>query len=96
MAHDGESIDIADMPQLRELSEEVRRTHHPKVLCIDSEEVAVLAPRQAKRRGMPRGKPIAADDSLWKLIGMADSDTATDVSANHDRYLADAKLAQDR
>lgn len=38
------------------------------------------------------GTPISADDPLWNIIGLwqSDEDGPTDVSQNKDRYLADA------
>jgi hypothetical protein len=37
-----------------------------------------------------RGKPIAADDALFDLIGAGRSEGPTDVAKNKQAYLADA------
>src|ERR1700730_1815404 len=44
------------------------------------------------RRG--RGKPITADDPLFRLIGIGRSEGAGDVSANKHKYLAEAYMPQ--
>ena len=36
------------------------------------------------------GRPMSFDDPLWKLVGMVKDGGPTDVSVNHDRYLAEA------
>jgi transcriptional pleiotropic regulator of transition state genes len=36
-------------------------------------------------------RPLAADDPIWRLVGAASSGSS-DVSENHDRYLAAAEI----
>jgi len=38
-------------------------------------------------------RPLGDDDPIWQLVGAARGG-AKDVSANHDRYLADAEIAR--
>jgi hypothetical protein len=44
MAEASKSIDISDMPQLRELAEDVRARNEPRILVRDNEVVAVIVP----------------------------------------------------
>ena len=37
-----------------------------------------------------RAKPFTADDSLWNLASIGQAETATDVSQNKHKYIADA------
>ena len=36
------------------------------------------------------GRSLSFDDPIWPLVGLIDDDGPTDVSVNHDRYLAGA------
>jgi len=36
------------------------------------------------------GEPTSADDSLWNIIGLWQSEEETDIAQHKDRYLADA------
>ena len=84
-------IDISSMPELLHIVQEVRTTNEPAVLQQENEDVAMLTPIKSagKRRG--RGKPVTADDPLWKLVGIGRSGKG-DVSANKHQYLAEAYL----
>ena len=90
------AIDLKSVPQLQEAVEAVRRTGKPLAIQSDGEDVAVIVPIGPKRRQrVPRGKPITAEDPIWKIEGMGHSGKS-DVSANVDKYLAEAKLSKMR
>ena len=42
-------------------------------------------------RPVARARPLGEDDPIWALVGIASQDEK-DVSANHDRYLADGEV----
>jgi antitoxin (DNA-binding transcriptional repressor) of toxin-antitoxin stability system len=90
-------LDIRTIPQLREVVDEVRRTGRPVAIQEDGEEIARIAPaRPPRRRRALRGKPITADDPIWKIVGMGRSEGPGDVSENKYKYLVEAKLAKMR
>jgi hypothetical protein len=99
MAREPLSMDISDMPEIRRLAEEVRRTRQPRVLTCDGQEVARLTPVQGQRgsQSPPRRRRQAAPDNsgLLSLVGIARStDGVTDVSENKHKYLAEAYYAE--
>jgi hypothetical protein len=49
------------------------------------------AEQQAPLEWMKLGRPTSEDDPLWKLVGIAgpEIDVPSDLSRNHDKYLAD-------
>jgi hypothetical protein len=91
MAKELKHIDISDVPELLRIVEDMRATNEPRVLQRANEDVAILRPvkRPAKRRVL-RGRPTSADDPLWKLVGIGESEGPGDVSTNKYKYLADA------
>jgi hypothetical protein len=92
MAESLTHIDVTNTPELRRLAEEVQASKTPRVLSRDNEDLVVvkpLAPRRADGKTTRRGKGFSREDSLWNIAGIAHSGSH-DVSANHDRYLADA------
>jgi hypothetical protein len=91
MAKELKHIDISDVPELLRIVEDMRATNEPRVLQRANEDVAILRPvkRSAKRRVL-RGRPTSADDPLWKLVGIGESEGPGDVSTNKYKYLADA------
>jgi hypothetical protein len=82
--------DLREVPAWEHLVEEVRSTKKPAIIRADGEDIAELRPPTKRRVRIPRGKPTTADDPLWRIIGIAKGEEATDVSENHDKYLADA------
>lgn len=44
-------------------------------------------------RKLVRIRPLGSDDPIWDLVGAGESG-AGDVSANHDRHLADGETAR--
>jgi hypothetical protein len=88
-------IDISHMPELVTLAHEVRRTNESAVLQQEGEEVAMLTPITPVAKRRVRGKPVTADDPLWKLIGIGHSGKG-DVSENKHTYLAEAYLHHKR
>lgn len=43
----------------------------------------------AERTLLENAQPFTLDDPLWSLIGIIDDDGPDDMSANHDKYLAE-------
>ena len=83
------------MPEVARLAEEVRTTRTPRVLRQHNEDVAVLSPvtpGAPKRR--TRDRRLTKDDPLFDLVGIGHSGGPGDVSANKQRYLAEAYLAE--
>ena len=91
MAKEPKYIDISSIPELQKLVHEVRQTNEPSILREESEEVAMLTPLKPRAKRSTRGKPVTADDPLWKLIGIGHSGKG-DISANKHTYLAEAYL----
>jgi hypothetical protein len=90
MAQEQQAINVSDNPALRELVEEVARTRRSKVLRVDeSQAEAVIMPAKSHRRIARR---TSADDPFWGLLGIGASGK-TDISTNHDKYLAEAKMS---
>jgi len=97
MAHEQQAIDVSNIPAMKELVDEVFRTRQARVLRDDETGAEVVVkPATPKRSRVPRGKPTSVDDPLWKIVGMAKGDQPTDVSENHDKYLADWELSKMR
>lgn len=61
MAEHLKAIEISDTPELAQLAEEVHRTHEPRVLRRDGEDLAlvILLPQPKKRR---RGRTLSEED----------------------------------
>lgn len=93
MAGGLQPIDIASLPDLAPVVDEVRRTRRPRIIRRDGEDVAVLAPPR-RAGGRPRGRVLKADDPLFGLAGKARSSGPGDVSANKHRYLEEAYRAE--
>jgi excisionase family DNA binding protein len=52
-----------------------------------------VEPSQSSNKNRQRrGKPITADDPLFRLIGIGSSDGSGDISANKHKYLAEAYM----
>jgi hypothetical protein len=60
-----------------------------RFLREEREDVAMLMPMKPVGKTKVRGKPITADDPLWKLVGIGHSGKG-DISANKHTYLARA------
>jgi hypothetical protein len=94
MAKESKRIDISNIPELLSIAHEVQRTNEPRILKQDSEDLAVLTPiKPVAKRGI-KGKPTRADDPLWDIVGIGETEEATDVAANKYKYLADAYAAK--
>jgi hypothetical protein len=96
MAKERKALDINKIhggSELLQLVEELRETRESRVITHDGEDVAILRPiRRARSVPRPRRKTgiITKDDSLWNIIGMAESAGATDVATHKHDYLAEA------
>jgi hypothetical protein len=89
MAKEPRHIDISGIPELLKLVHEVRQTNEPTILREEREDVAMLMPMKPVGKTKVRGKPVTADDPLWKLVGIGHSGKG-DISANKHTYLARA------
>lgn len=91
------ALDIANLPQLEQAAEEVRETKKPRRIVRGNEELAILHPAKKPRRTRLPGRPTAADDALWELIGMGHSGRH-DISANkqHTSSRPSTSLPNDR
>ena len=84
-------IDIGDSPDLLRLVEDIRASNSPRVLQRDNVDVAIIRPlKRAASTRIPRGRPARADDPLWQLVGVGESEGPGDVSTQKHSYLADA------
>lgn len=84
-------IDISNSPELLRIVEEARTSREPRVLRQDDEDVAILRPvKRLARKRIPRGRPTTAEDPLWRLVGIGESEGSGDVSTNKHTYLGDA------
>jgi hypothetical protein len=93
----GDAIDISASPDVQALAEEVARTRKPRAICRDGVEIAIVVPvpRVAHRRPPGRRrKPISPTDSLFRIVGLFETQGPGDVSANVDGYLAEAYYAE--
>lgn len=91
MASELTPIDSRNIPELDRLAEEVRTTGKPRRIQRDHNDIARLVPMAPPRRR--RGRPASATDPLWNIVGLVTTyDGPTDVSAQVDRYLADAHV----
>ncbi len=89
MASELSPIDSTRIPELLTLAEEVHRTGKSRRVQRGHEDIARLVPVTPTRRR--RGQPTSAADPLWNIVGMVTvADGPTDVSAQVDRYLAEA------
>lgn len=78
MAEHAEPIDINDASELLELAEEVHRSHTPRVLRHDGEELAMVVPLPHPPKGSKQGrKKTEADYEAFRRAagGWADVDT---------------------
>ena len=92
MAKEMQRVDVSNIPELVRIAEEVQKTHRPRLLGKDKEDLAIIVPLGPSRRLGARGRLYTKDDSLFNIIGLAQGpgDDATDVSENKYKYLAEA------
>lgn len=77
MAEHIDPIDIGDTPELLWLAEEVHRSHQPRVLRRDGEDLAMVVP--LPRTGTSRRKkPTPADIEAFRSAAGSWSDIDTD------------------
>lgn len=59
--------------------------------------VIPVKPKEEPRMGSPvRGTPTSADDPLWNIVGIAESEGRGDVAEHVDNYLAEAYFPRAR
>lgn len=88
MVHQSPPIDIASLPELAALVDEVCRSGRTRVLRRGGEDIALLTPLPARKRRTPGAAPAA--DRLWDLVGIGESVAHEDVGTHKHGYLADA------
>ena len=85
-------IDISEIhsiPDFVHLAEEVKASKQPRVLTCNGQDLVEVRPPKPLRRSRGERGVLAADDPLFSIIGIGRSGLG-DVSANTDKYLADA------
>ena len=82
-------IDIDEHTNLVALTEDVQASGETAVLQRNGKPVAKLVPVAAKKPRSRRPRGMSVNDPIWDLVGMATGDGPSDVSENHDKYLAD-------
>lgn len=87
-------MDVTHIPDLLRLTEEVRETQTPRVLTPGDDEIAVLSPVVQSGTRTRRARSIPRTDSLFGIVGLANSEGPGDVSENVDKYLAEAMYAE--
>lgn len=94
MSRKARIINISEVQSLVDflrLAEEVQKTKEPTVLRRDGEDLVELRPAKPAKKAGARGKVFTKDDPLWDIVGLLKDDGGpTDVSANVDKYLAEA------
>ncbi len=88
-------IDITHTPELLRLAEEVQKSNQLTVLTKNGKEVLEVRPAKSTRKRRAMGGPITKDDPMWNLVGTGHSRVG-DISANTDKYLAEAYLERTR
>ncbi len=93
MARELQSIDVTDTPDVLRLAEEVASSGVPLLLRRGCQDVAVISPVEATPEQTQRSQPVGEDDSLWKIVGLADAadfpETPRDVATHKHDYLAE-------
>ncbi len=85
--------DIQSVPELVQLVEQLRETGETGVITHNGEDVAVLSPTKRPTSATKRRRKtgvIKRDDSLWRIVGIAESAEPTDVAKHKHEYLAEA------
>jgi hypothetical protein len=88
-------LDISHLTDVRRLAEEVRASATPRALQIDHETVAILTPVSEMPAKGRRGRAAGADDPLWNIVGLGQSNGSGDVAENVDAYLAQAYISDE-
>ncbi len=83
--------DIDSIPALLRLVEEVHTSRQPRVLSHEGQELVEMKPIASHGKQRAQGKVFTKRDPLWKVVGNIKEDGGPrDVSANVDKYLAEA------
>jgi hypothetical protein len=83
-------LDVSDQPELLRLAEEVHASGEARLLRRARQELAVLLPAKPRPRSSSRARPLAADDALFRLIGIGSGEVPGGVSGRKHEYLAQA------
>src|SRR5438270_622767 len=87
------SIDITGQEALTRAAEEVSKAGSRAVLTRDGEAVALLVPLPKRSRSRA-AKALTNKTWLRDLTDLGPSQGSTDISENHDKYLAQAYHAE--
>lgn len=91
MSTEVQPIDITDSTELLALVEEVRRSGVGRLLKRGEQELALLTPVTARRKGQPHRQPAGDErDTLLDIIGIGASSEPTDIAQREGEYLAEA------
>lgn len=90
MAKEPKSLDVAGVPELLRIAKQVRESGQPCVLKLNGEQIAILSPVPSVRRRERKSGIVTRNDSLWDIVGMADSLGPGDVARDKHKYLAEA------
>ncbi len=91
MAEQLHPIELNTHPDLAQVVADVESTRHPRMLQRNGKNVVEVRPATTRRRSR-KGQPTSADDPIWNIVGMVQTDGPGDVAENVDHYLADASL----
>ena len=90
MAKELQSIDVSNTPEIRRLAEEVQKSHQPRLLTRDDEQLAVIMPLPRGRRKSRRTGVITRDDPLFRMIGTGRSSIPGGISGRKYDYFVKA------
>jgi hypothetical protein len=96
MAHASNQTDVNALPDLARLAHDVAASGEQQVLTENGAALAVVSPAVPRRRRAARPRPLTHDNPIWEIVGAISADVGSDVSANVDRYLAEAYSAESR
>lgn len=87
--------ELQEVPDWRQLIEEVRVSKQPAIIRADAEDIVELRPTSSGPAAarLPKGKATSPTDPIWKLDGIGRSGRR-DISGNHDHYLAQWERSQ--
>lgn len=94
MVREARYVNLSDLHEVlawEHLVDEVRTTKQPTSIRADGEDAVELKPAK-KVTHRRKGRRTSADDAFWSLVGIGASGKV-DLSANHDQYLAKAKMS---
>lgn len=89
MAKQLQQTDIADVPELIRLANEVVASRSARLLTSGDRPLALLTPAGARPRTR-RARPTREPDSILNIIGIGASAEPTDIGSNKQQHVAEA------